>query len=118
MTPDLNFVRAHFANTGLMQSLWGDMDNSIRITSRSICALVARQVVRKQRLEGEDLHWLQEVTGESSDSILEADVTARDQMNFKSFVNGALPNHVPHRDRGCCIFQRNPWDSPGRDRWR
>jgi hypothetical protein len=96
--PDLNFMRAHFANTGLMRPLWGDMDNSIRITSCSISALVARQIVRKQRLEGADLSWLQETTGESSYSILVVDDTVRHQMNFKSFVKGALPNHVPHRD--------------------
>jgi hypothetical protein len=96
--PDLKFMRTHFANTSLMRSLWRDTDDSIRITSRSICALVARQVVRKQRPEGEVLSWLQEVTGESSNSILQADLTMLDQMNFKSFVIGALPDHVPHRD--------------------
>jgi hypothetical protein len=96
--PDLNFMQAHFANTGLMRSLWDDMDDSIRITSRSICALVARQVIRRQRLNEAVLSWLQEVTGESSNSILEADVTMLDQMNFKSFVIGALPNLVSPRD--------------------
>jgi hypothetical protein len=92
---DLNFMRDHFANTGLMGDFWRDMDDSIRITSCSIYALVARQVIRKQRLEGADLSWLQEVTGASSNSILEANVSLLDQMNFKYFVNGALP---PHRD--------------------
>jgi len=96
--PDLDFMRTHFANTGLMRSLWGDMDDSIRITSRSICALVARQAVRKRQLKEAALSWLHEVTGESSNSILEANVTVLDQMNFKSFVNGALPNHLPYRD--------------------
>ena len=95
--PDLNFMRTHFASTGLMLSLWGDMDNSIRITSRSICALIARQVIRNQRLNGEVLSWLQEITGEPSNSIRTADTTVLDQMNFKSFVNAALPNYVPHR---------------------
>jgi hypothetical protein len=97
---DLNFMQAHFADTGLMRSLWGDMGDSIRITSRSICALVARQVVfRKQYwLNLEDLHWLQEVTGISSIATLEADSTVLHQMNFKSFVNGALPNIMSHRD--------------------
>jgi Family of unknown function (DUF6535) len=94
--PDLTFMRAHFANTGIMPSLWGDVDDSIRITSRSICALVARKVVRKQRLKGAVLSWLQDVTGESLNSILGANVTMLDQMNFKSFVIGALlPNYVP-----------------------
>ena len=94
--PDLNFIRDHFADIGLMRTLWNDDDNSIRIASRSICALVARQVVRKRRLEGEDLYWLQEVTGSSSNAILEADVTVRDQIIFKSFVYGVLSNHVSH----------------------
>jgi hypothetical protein len=91
---DLDFMRDHFADTGLMSALRNDDDNSIRITSRSICALVARQVVRKRQLNVEDLHWLEDVTESSSNAILEADVTVRDRMNFKSFVYGALPNHV------------------------
>jgi hypothetical protein len=94
--PDLNFMRAYFANISLMRELWNDNDDSIRITSRSICALVARQVVRKIRIEDADLGWLQEVTGEPSNAILEADAAVRDQMNFKSFVYGVLPNHATH----------------------
>ena len=113
--PDLNFMRDHFANAGLMRPLWGDMHDSIRILSRSICTLVAKQVISKQQLEstpldatmtplestpldGADISWLEEVTGESSNSILEANATVRDQMNFKSFVKEALRNHVPRRD--------------------
>ena len=96
--PDLNFMRGHFANTGLMQSLWGDMGESIRMTSRSICALVAKQVIRKQQLDEADLSWLRDVTGKPSNSILQANVTVRDHMNFKSFVIEALRNHVPHSD--------------------
>ena len=92
--PDLDFMRDQLADTNLMRALWGGVDNSIRITSRSICALVARQVVKKQQLKGEDLRWLQEVTGCPSDAILEADDTVRDQMNFKSFVYGALSNNL------------------------
>ena len=94
--PDLDFMRDHFADTGPMRALWNVDDNSIRIASRSICALVARQVIRKRRLKGEDLYWLQEVTGISSNAMFEADVTVRDQINFKSFVHGVLSNHVSH----------------------
>ncbi|KAI0266311.1 hypothetical protein BGY98DRAFT_481513 [Russula aff. rugulosa BPL654] len=75
--PDLNFMRGHFANTGLMQSLWGDVGESIRMTSRSICALVAKQVIRKQQLDEADLSWLRDVTGKPSNSILQANVTVR-----------------------------------------
>jgi hypothetical protein len=94
--PDLNLVRSEFADISLMRVLWNDRDDSIRIISRSICALVARQVFRKRRIEEADLSWLQEITGEPSNAILEVDVTLRDQMNFKSFVCGALPNYANH----------------------
>jgi hypothetical protein len=92
--PDLNFVRGEFANISLMRLLWNDSDDYIRITSRSICALIARQVVRKRHIEDADLSWLEEVTGEPSGAILEADVTVLDLMNFKSFIYGALPNNL------------------------
>ena len=94
--PDLNFVRGEYANINRMRVLWNDRDDSIRITSRSICALVARQVIRKRRIHDADLSWLEEVTGEPPEAILEADDAIRDQMNFKSFVYGALPNHANH----------------------
>jgi Family of unknown function (DUF6535) len=94
--PELNFVRANFANIGLMRTLWDDNDTAIRITSRSICALIARRVGRREWLEegGEELRWLQDVTGEASHEILNADVEMRDRMNFKSFVYGVLSNQV------------------------
>ena len=101
-TPDLYLTRASLAlaNTSLMQLLWDDMDDSIRMTSRSICALVAKQVVRKQPLNEVDRSWLEEVTGESPNSILEAEanVTVLGHMNFISFVNGALPDQETYRD--------------------
>ncbi|KAI0264565.1 hypothetical protein BGY98DRAFT_1192090 [Russula aff. rugulosa BPL654] len=91
--PELNFVRANFANIGYMRTLWDDNDTAIRITSRSICALIARQVVRRDFEEAE-LRWLQDVTGETSHEILNANFEKRDQMNFKSFVRGVFSNQV------------------------
>jgi hypothetical protein len=75
-------------------ALWNDDDNSIRITSRSICALVARQVVRKRQLKGRTFTGYKKSLKVPQNAILEADVTVRDRMNFKSFVYGVLPNHV------------------------
>jgi hypothetical protein len=92
--PDLDFMRANLANTDHKGALWCNDDSFIRTISRSICALVARKVVRKSRLGEADLRWLQEVIGESPNVILEASVAVRDQMNFKSFVIGVLP-HPP-----------------------
>jgi len=90
--PDLDFMQAHLANTDHMGALWSKDDSSIRTTSRSICALVARKVIRKIRLEDADLPWLQQVFGKSPGVILEASNTVRDQMNFKAFVTGVLPH--------------------------
>jgi Family of unknown function (DUF6535) len=92
--PELNFVRANFANIGYMRTLWDESDTAIRVTSRSICALIARRVGRRDWLEAEELRWLQDVTGEPSHEILNADVETRDRMNFKSFVYGVLSNQV------------------------
>jgi hypothetical protein len=91
--PDLNFVRANFANISLMQTLWGDSDTAIRVTSRSICALLARQVAKKQLWESQ-LRWLQGVTGEASDAIIDATTVERDRMILKSFVYGVLSNQL------------------------
>jgi hypothetical protein len=92
--PELNFVRANFAKIGLMETLWDDGNTAIRVTSLSICALIARRVGRRDRLEEEDLRWLERVTGETSHAILNADVETRDRMNFKSFVRRVLLNQV------------------------
>jgi hypothetical protein len=98
--PDLNFMKDHFANPGFMQPLWHDINNSIRITSRSICALVARQVLRKRSLELADRYWLSQVTGGLSSLVTGVTtLTMRDRNNFKSFVDGALPrSYAPYRD--------------------
>jgi hypothetical protein len=87
-------VPTNFENIGLMRTLLNDSDTAIRVTSRSICALIARRVGRERWPEVEELRWLQDVTGETSHEILNADVETRDRMNFKSFVYGALSNQV------------------------
>ena len=87
--PDLTFMRANFADIRLLRASLDDDDTSIRVPSRSICALVARQVIRGS-LEEPQLRWLQEVTGETSNTMFNASIATRDRMNFKSFVYGVL----------------------------
>ena len=88
--PDLDFMRNYLSTTDHKGELWWNDDSFIRTISRSICALVARKVVRKNQLGESDLRWLQDVIGGSSNAILEASVTVRDQMNLKAFVIGVL----------------------------
>ena len=84
--PDLSFVRINFANIGLMRALWHNSDSTIRVISRSICALIAKQVLKMVQLEEAELRWLQEVTGETSNEIYNAEIATRNPMNLSSFI--------------------------------
>ncbi|KAH9054828.1 hypothetical protein EDB87DRAFT_1644897 [Lactarius vividus] len=88
----LEDVRINFANTKLMRSLWADKDPSIRVTSRSICALLARRILRKYPLHESELAWLQDILGESSNTIYNSLGNSRsvDDMNIDSFTYGIL----------------------------
>ena len=88
----LSDLRTNFANIRLMRLLWADTDPSIRIISRSICALLARHLLRKHQLEGWELAWLQNVMGRSSHTIYNAlaNRTAVDSMNLDAYVYGVL----------------------------
>ena len=92
---ELYFVRANFANIGIMKTLWCDVDTAIRVKSRSICALIARRVGRRELLNEEELRWLQDVIGETPHEILNADFVTRDRMNFKSFIYGVFSYQMP-----------------------
>ncbi|KAI9448488.1 hypothetical protein H4582DRAFT_1901033 [Lactarius indigo] len=88
----LEDVRIKFANIGLMRALWTDEDPAIRVTSRSICALLVRRILRNRPTRGSELLWLQDVLGESSNTILNSlgNLTTVDHMNVDSFVYGIL----------------------------
>ena len=99
----LSDVRINFANIRLMQLLWADTDPSIRIISRSICALLARHLLRKRPLEGVELAWLEEVMAKPSNTIFNGhnNHAAVDSMNADAFVDGVflyqrgdLPNEL------------------------
>jgi Family of unknown function (DUF6535) len=88
----LSDVRTNFANIGLMRALWADTDPSIRLVSRSICALLARYFLRKYPLERSELAWLQDVMGKPSSAIYNSldDLAKADTMNLDSYVYGVL----------------------------
>jgi len=90
----LGDMRANFAHSSHMQVLWADTDPAIRVISRSICALLARRLVRRDRFEEPELDWLSNVTGQSSDAISNSvgDLPTLDRMNLKSFVFGVFSN--------------------------
>ncbi len=88
----LSDLQINFATIRLMRPLWADTDPSIRIISRSICALLAKHLLRKQQLEGWELAWLQNVMGKPSHTIFNslANRTTVDSMNLDAYVYGVL----------------------------
>ena len=90
----LRDLRTNFADIGHMRRMWGDDDAAIRANSRSICALLARCLLRIQPLEEADLRWLGEVIGKSSNEIYNrrsrGSFASLDYDNLKSFVHGVL----------------------------
>jgi Family of unknown function (DUF6535) len=88
----LSDLRTNFANIGLMRVLWADNDPAVRVTARSICALLARHFLRKYPLMDSELAWLHDVMGQSSHIIFSSlnDLPMVDSMNVDSFVYGAL----------------------------
>lgn len=93
--PDVLYdVRTNFANIGLMRVTWADADAAIRVSSRSICALLARCLIHKGRLDGQELAWLQDVIEESPRKIYNSPVAELDHMNLKSFVYSLLSPQV------------------------
>ena len=111
LEPDLlDDVLINFANIDHMQAMWAHSDTAIRLASRSICALLARRLVRMRRdqFDRSELDWLNKVTGESSDAISNSfgNLPALDHMILQSFVYGVFSHQAAdfpseHRSTTC-----------------
>lgn len=84
----------NFKDIDPVRDLWTHSDLAIRVTSRSICAHLARCLFRKPRseLKESERHWLQEVVGQSESAIFDPRVhlSTQDHFNLESFVFGVL----------------------------
>ena len=90
----LQDLRINFANIRLMRPLWADRDPTIRVTSRSICALLARHIKYPPR--DSELAWLQDVLGQPPTAIhnaLEGHGHVGN-MNIDSFAHGVLSSEA------------------------
>ena len=92
----LNDLRISFANISFMRPLLVDGNTAIRVTARSICALLARHLLRKNPIEQSELAWLQDVMGQSSNTIYNQldNRTEVDNMNVDSFVYGVFSDRM------------------------
>jgi len=86
----LRDIRINFANINLMRAMWADDDAAIRLTSRSICALLARSLIHRGELDRPELTWLQDVTEATANAISNSPITELYHINRKSFVCGVL----------------------------
>jgi len=89
-------IRSDFAEVGLMEKLWTDADSTVRLTIRSICALLARLLMRRDWFMAQELDWLHYVTKEPRHTISDSrrNSPELDRMNLKSFVYGVLSDKV------------------------
>ncbi|KAI0000134.1 hypothetical protein BJV74DRAFT_144633 [Russula compacta] len=109
----LSEVWTNFESIDTLRKLWADSDPAIRVTSRSICAHLARDLVRNYKSELEesesDMTWLREVMGEPATAITNSlnDPATLDHMNLKSFVYGLLSNPTgdPLAKRPICFVE-------------
>lgn len=94
----LGYVWSNFQDIDSVQELLVNNNPAIRVTSRSICAHLARDLLRKPRseLKEPELRWLQVVVGKSEDAkfdLLDSEhLSRRDHLNVQSFVFGVLSN--------------------------
>jgi len=67
--PLLDDVLINFTDSHRMKAMCADADTTIRFTSRTICALLAKWLLQNGRLYVEELRWLETVTGVPRDEI-------------------------------------------------
>ena len=89
-------VRVNFADIPCMRGMWTHIDTGIRVTSHSICALLAKHLLQNRRPSGGELLWLADVIGmttnEITNSLGQPDVL--DHRTLKFFVCGIFPGDV------------------------
>ena len=117
-SPDLlDDMRSNFANMALMRPLWANSDPAIRVTARSICALLARQLLRKSSLDVGEKSWLQDVMGRQSSMIYNTrnNLATVDNMNVYSFVSGALSHQTEVLPAQATLFEETLKDIMNRN---
>ena len=91
----LQFVWSNFKDLEPVQKLWDDDDPAIRIFSRSICAHLSRNILRKSYPDNSEWIWLKAFVGKPEDANLNPqsphDLSKWDYFILESFVFGVFP---------------------------
>jgi len=91
----LQYVWSNFKDNSVRQ-LWDDNDPAIRIFSRSICAHLSRNILRKSKPDNWEQTWLREFVGKRPqdalfDPELPSHLSTWDHVILESFVFGVFP---------------------------
>jgi hypothetical protein len=92
----LQFVWSNFKDLDLVQNLWDDSDPAICIFSRSICAHLSRNILRKSKPDDSEKSWLKVFVGKRrEDPIFDPKspnhLSTWDHFILESFVFGVFP---------------------------
>jgi len=124
---NLNFVRENFANIELMRPLWEDTDTNIRVSSYSICTLIAKEVCLRKSWSGTEKEieaWLTDIIGYVGRPVFSRAATYLGGSLFLfPFVYQVLsnqPGDLPTEDamsfRETCAILLDQRDDPDFDR--
>ena len=91
--PNFAFILDNFGEINRMKPLWNDSNSNIRFTSRSICALLAKIVIKENHPDPGQV-WLHGITGQGQRSIESGTPETLHFMNVGSFVYGVISNPV------------------------
>jgi len=92
----LQYVWSNFKDLEHVRKLWDDSDPAIRIFSRSICAHLSRNILRKSKPDKSEQRWLREFVGKKpEDAIFDPQspnhLSKWDRFILVSFVYGVFP---------------------------
>jgi hypothetical protein len=92
----LQFVWSNFKQVDPVRKLWDDSNPAIRIFSRSICAHLSRNILRKPKPDESEKRWLREFVGKKpEDPIFDPQspdhLSTWDHLILESFVFGVFP---------------------------
>ena len=93
----LQYVWSNFKDLDRVRKLWDDRNPGIRIFSRSICAHLSRNILRKSTIDNSEQSWLREFVGKKKedaipDKLSQNNLHTWDHFIQESFVFGAFPS--------------------------
>ena len=121
----LQYVWSDFKDLKTVRNLWNHSDPSIRIFSRSICAQLSRNILRKSKPDNSEQSWLRDFVGKTQADTIPGPSSPDpllkwDHFILESFVFGVFPclkdDIFVKPEQASCFVETlavlmNPWNS-------